>query len=141
MVEKQQQQQQEQWQGGHMVEKRDFGLLHSIISSAWCRCTHATTQQYVIDPMAVRVPPCTACSAVPPQVAHELQLPAVIVPSLASTDAPCTALSVVYSDEGVVQEVVYFPSSPALVVVDTAVIAEAHAVFLVAGMGDAMATW
>lgn len=74
-------------------------------------------------------------------VAHETQLPVVVVPSLASTDAPCTALSVVYSDAGVVEEVVYFPASPAMVVVDTAVIAEAPAVFLVAGMGDAMATW
>jgi glycerol dehydrogenase len=34
------------------------------------------------------------------QVAHELDLPVVVVPSLASTDAPCTALSVVYSDAG-----------------------------------------
>lgn len=75
------------------------------------------------------------------QVAHEMDLPVVVVPSLASTDAPCTALSVVYSDAGVVEEVVYFPRSPALVVVDTAVIAEAPAVYLIAGMGDAMATW
>lgn len=75
------------------------------------------------------------------QVAHELHLPVVVVPSLASTDAPCTALSVVYSDAGVVEEVVYFPTSPAMVVVDTTVIAEAPPVYLVAGMGDAMATW
>jgi glycerol dehydrogenase len=75
------------------------------------------------------------------QVAHEMQLPVVVVPSLASTDAPCTALSVVYSDAGVVEEVVYFPCSPAMVVVDTAVIAEAPAMYLIAGMGDAMATW
>lgn len=75
------------------------------------------------------------------QAAHELDVPVVVVPSLASTDAPCTALSVVYSDAGVVEKVVYFPRSPAMVVVDTAVIAEAPPVFLVAGMGDAMATW
>lgn len=74
-------------------------------------------------------------------MAHELRLPVVVVPSLASTDAPCTALSVVYSDAGVVEEVVYFPTSPAMVVVDTAVIAEAPPAYLVAGMGDAMATW
>jgi glycerol dehydrogenase len=47
----------------------------------------------------------------------------------------------VYSDAGVVEEVVYFPTSPAMVVVDTAVIAEAPVSYLVAGMGDAMATW
>jgi glycerol dehydrogenase len=75
------------------------------------------------------------------QAAHELDLPVVIVPSLASTDAPCTALSVVYSDGGAVAEVVYFPRSPAMVVVDTQVVAEAPPAYLIAGMGDAMATW
>ncbi len=33
-------------------------------------------------------------------VAHGLGLPMVIVPSLASTDAPCLAVSIVYSDQG-----------------------------------------
>jgi hypothetical protein len=33
-------------------------------------------------------------------VAHGLGLPMVMVPSLASTDAPCLAVSIVYSDAG-----------------------------------------
>ena len=32
--------------------------------------------------------------------AHYLELPVVIVPTIASTDAPCSALSVIYTDEG-----------------------------------------
>jgi glycerol dehydrogenase len=36
--------------------------------------------------------------------AHELSVPVVICPSLASTDAPCTALSVIYKDNGDFEE-------------------------------------
>ena len=74
-------------------------------------------------------------------IAYRLGIPVVIVPTLASNDAPCSALSVMYSQEGVQKGVEYFPDSPALVVVDTGVVAEAPERFLVAGMGDAMATW
>jgi glycerol dehydrogenase len=74
-------------------------------------------------------------------VAHRLGIPAVVCPSLASTDAPCSALSVVYSPEGVVAGVQFLPDSPALVAIDTAVVAEAPPRYLVAGMGDALATW
>ena len=34
-------------------------------------------------------------------VAHYEKLPVIIAPSIASTDAPCSALSVVYTDDGV----------------------------------------
>ena len=74
-------------------------------------------------------------------VAHRLGVPVVVCPSLASTDAPCSALSVVYTPEGVVAAVEFFPDSPALVAIDTAVVAAAPPRYLVAGMGDALATW
>lgn len=74
-------------------------------------------------------------------VAHHLGVPVVVCPSVASTDAPCSALSVVYTPAGEVDRVVFFPHSPALVVVDTGVIAAAPVRFLLAGMGDALATW
>jgi glycerol dehydrogenase len=74
-------------------------------------------------------------------VAHRLDLPVVICPSLASNDAPCSALSVMYSADGIFAGVEFFPKSPALVAVDTRVVAEAPVRYLVAGMGDAMATW
>ncbi len=74
-------------------------------------------------------------------VAYRLGAPVVIVPTLASNDAPCSALSVLYSPEGVSTGAEFYPDSPAFVVVDTEVIAAAPERFLVAGMGDAMATW
>jgi glycerol dehydrogenase len=74
-------------------------------------------------------------------VAFRLDTPVVIAPTLASNDAPCSALSVLYSPEGVSTGVEFYPSSPALVVVDTGVVAAASERFLVSGMGDAMATW
>lgn len=74
-------------------------------------------------------------------VAERVGVPVVIVPTLASNDAPCSALSVVYTPEGVMNGAEFFPNNPVLVVVDTAVVASASARYLVAGMGDAMATW
>lgn len=74
-------------------------------------------------------------------VAFRLDVPVVIAPTLASNDAPCSALSVIYSPQGVSTGVEFQPSSPALVVVDTGIVAAAPERYLVAGMGDAMATW
>lgn len=74
-------------------------------------------------------------------VAYELKLPVVIVPTLASTDAPCSALSVVYTSKGEFKRYLILPKNPDLVLVDTKIIAQAPARFLVSGMGDALATW
>ena len=74
-------------------------------------------------------------------VAHRLSIPSIICPSLASNDAPCSALSVLYTPEGVSEGAEFFPWSPAFVIIDTAIVAEAPARYLVSGMGDAMATW
>jgi glycerol dehydrogenase len=74
-------------------------------------------------------------------IADRLGVPIVVVPTLASNDAPCSALSVLYDPDGTATDVEFYPNGPALVVVDTAVVAAAPERFLVAGMGDAMATW
>ena len=73
--------------------------------------------------------------------ADDLDLPVVNCPSIASSDAPCSALSVIYTPEGVFQEYRFYRKNPDLVVVDTSVVAQAPARLLVAGMGDALATW
>jgi glycerol dehydrogenase len=65
----------------------------------------------------------------------------VSVPTVASTDAPCSALSVIYTAEGAFEEYRFFPSNPDLVLVDTQVVAQAPVRFLIAGVGDALATW
>lgn len=74
-------------------------------------------------------------------VAYYEGLPVVIVPTIASTDAPCSALSVIYTEEGVFSEYLILPKNPDLVLVDTSIIAKAPARLLVAGMGDALATY
>lgn len=62
-------------------------------------------------------------------------------PTVASTDAPCSALSVIYTDEGAFEEYRFFPRNPDLVLVDSQIVAQAPAEFLIAGIGDALATW
>ncbi len=74
-------------------------------------------------------------------IAHRLQVPLVVVPTLASNDAPTSAVSVLYTPEGAASGAEFFPHNPIMVVVDTRVIADAGERYLVAGMGDAMATW
>jgi len=63
------------------------------------------------------------------------------VPTIVSTDTPTSALAVVYTDDGVFEEYMLLPRNPDLVLVDTQVALRAPARFLVAGMGDALATW
>lgn len=74
-------------------------------------------------------------------VAHKLSLPIIVVPTIASTDAPCSALSVIYTDEGIVDRYLFLPANPNCVLVDTTIISKAPSRFLVSGMGDALATW
>ncbi|MGE5756674.1 MAG: glycerol dehydrogenase, partial [Planctomycetaceae bacterium] len=74
-------------------------------------------------------------------VAAGLDLPVVNCPTVASSDAPCSALSVIYTEAGVFQEYRFYRKNPDLVLVDTQVIAQGPPRLLVAGMGDALATW
>jgi glycerol dehydrogenase len=74
-------------------------------------------------------------------VAHEMRLPVVVVPTVISTDAPCSALSVIYSEDGVFERYLFLRKNPDCVLVDTALVARSPAHFLVAGMGDALATY
>ena len=73
--------------------------------------------------------------------ADDLDLPVVNCPTIASSDAPCSALSVIYTPDGVFEEYRFYRKNPDLVVVDTFVVAQAPSRLLVAGMGDALATW
>jgi glycerol dehydrogenase len=63
------------------------------------------------------------------------------VPTVASTDAPTSALAVVYTDEGAFLEYRFFPRNPDLVLIDSQVVANAPVKLLAAGVGDALATW
>jgi glycerol dehydrogenase len=73
--------------------------------------------------------------------AHRLEARSIVIPSIAASDAPCSALAVIYTDEGKVAYDMFLPDNPDLVLVDTNIIASAPARFLSAGIGDALATY
>jgi glycerol dehydrogenase len=73
--------------------------------------------------------------------ARDLDLPVIVFPTIAASDAPCSALAVIYNDDGTVAYDTFLPNNPDLVLVDTALIARAPARFLAAGIGDALATF
>jgi glycerol dehydrogenase len=74
-------------------------------------------------------------------VADRAGIPVIIIPTIASTDAPCSGCAVIYSQDGVFESVCYQRVNPAAVLVDVGIIAAAPTRFLVAGMGDALSTW
>tara|TARA_Y100001951_G_scaffold102763_1_gene110086 strand:- start:3396 stop:4484 length:1089 start_codon:yes stop_codon:yes gene_type:complete len=74
-------------------------------------------------------------------VAHNMGVPIVIIPTIAASDAPCSALAVVYRTDGTVAYDLFLPRNPDLVLVDTAIVAKAPARYLAAGIGDALATF
>ncbi len=73
--------------------------------------------------------------------AADLDLPIVVCPTVVATDAPTSALSVIYSDEGVFQTCRFYKRNPDLVLVDTQVIANAPVRLFISGIGDALSTW
>ena len=74
-------------------------------------------------------------------VAYYAETPVFICPTIASTDAPCSALSVVYTEEGVFERYLFLPANPNLVLMDTDIIVKSPVRLTVAGMGDALATY
>jgi len=74
-------------------------------------------------------------------VAYYEKAPVVSVPTIASTDAPTSAIAVTYTEDHVFDGNILLPKNPELVLVDTDVITRAPVRFLVAGMGDALSTY
>lgn len=74
-------------------------------------------------------------------VAHYAGIPDIIVPTAASTDAPCSRLAVLYTETHEFDRYLPLDANPSVVVVDTDVIAHAPVRFLMAGIGDALATY
>lgn len=73
-------------------------------------------------------------------IADKFDAVMAIVPTSASTDAPTSALSVVYKENGEHSHAIFYNKNPELVLVDSAIIAKAPVCFLVSGMGDALST-
>jgi glycerol dehydrogenase len=63
------------------------------------------------------------------------------VPTIASNDAPTSAATVYYTEDGDFQGWDIWPVNPDLVLVDTQVIVNAPVRWLVSGMGDGLCTW
>ncbi|KYC60977.1 MAG: glycerol dehydrogenase [Heyndrickxia faecalis] len=74
-------------------------------------------------------------------VGYYNNIPVIVAPTIASTDAPTSALSVIYKENGEFEEYLMLPLNPTFVIMDTKVIASAPARLLVSGMGDALATY
>ncbi len=73
--------------------------------------------------------------------ASELAIPVIVAPTAASTDAPTSAMSIIYNDEGVHENFYTHGSNPNIVLVDTDIIMKAPVRLLISGMGDALATY
>lgn len=74
-------------------------------------------------------------------VANQRNLPFILVPTSASTDAPTSAMSVIYSDEGEHLYCVCHKKGADIVLVDSEIVVQAPVRLFVAGMGDALSTW
>ncbi|MHC1696620.1 MAG: glycerol dehydrogenase [Geobacteraceae bacterium] len=68
-------------------------------------------------------------------------VPVVIFPTLASTDAPCTAISVIYNPDGAFNRYLYLPRNPDIVLADVNILAHSPSRFFAAGIGDALSTY
>lgn len=73
-------------------------------------------------------------------VGHEMNIRVVVSPTMSSSDAPTTGIAVIYNEDGSMSGY-KFVNRPDYVLVDLEVIAQAPTHTLVAGMGDALASW
>jgi glycerol dehydrogenase len=74
-------------------------------------------------------------------VAYYENIPVISVPTIASTDAPTSAIAVTYTEDHIFDGNLQLLRNPELVLADTDVISRAPVRFLVAGMGDALSTY
>ena len=72
-------------------------------------------------------------------VAEKLDMPVITLPTIASTCAATTALSIVYTERGDFADLYYLDHCPVHIFVDTTIIAESPWRYQWAGIGDAMA--
>ena len=82
------------------------------------------------------------CMDIARSIAFKRDMPLVMVPTTASSDAPCSFVTLTYSEDGskILSDYFHY-KGPDMVMVDSKVIANAPARLLAAGMGDALATW
>ncbi len=74
-------------------------------------------------------------------VAYYTDLPVIIIPTIASTDGPCSSIVALYKETGEFDSYLPLKNNPNLILVDSSIISQAPTRFLVAGMGDALSTY
>lgn len=74
-------------------------------------------------------------------VGVETRVPVVTVPTIAATCAAVTPLTVRYHDDGHFRDLFPLNQAPAVVIIDTEIIAAAPLRWLAAGLGDTLAKW
>lgn len=74
-------------------------------------------------------------------VARDRHLPTIIIPTSASTDAPVSAMAVLYAEDGRHLRYEALSHAPELILVDSEIIAKAPLRLFVSGIGDAFSTW
>jgi glycerol dehydrogenase len=67
--------------------------------------------------------------------------PLIAIPTIAATCAAWTALSVIYTDEGVFESILEYPVTPKVVLVDLEVLSLAPERYLASGIADSLAKW
>lgn len=72
---------------------------------------------------------------------HQARLPLIIIPTVASTDAPCSSLTGIYSEAHEHLCTIRTGKNPDYVIVDSSIIINAPKSTFVQGMGDAIATY
>jgi len=73
-------------------------------------------------------------------VSVELGCPVVIIPTVAASDASCSATAQTYTEAHVASGAIVRARNPELVLVSTDIVVKAPVRYLVAGMGDALST-
>lgn len=74
-------------------------------------------------------------------VAHKAGVPNIVIPTMLSNDAPPTACTVWYHEDGSFSDTEGWPSNPDVVMVDTGVCIKAPMRMFLAGIADALSTY
>lgn len=74
-------------------------------------------------------------------VAARLKKPFIAVPTVAGTCSCVTHISVMYTPQGVFVDYINHPQNSLLTLVDTAIIADSPANYMLSGIGDTLAKW